>query len=391
MVKEGFVASDGWDIKGDTAWFTGIEYNAIFKTNLQTLECEIVCQLPVDDLWAARVNPICIKLEDYIVCLPSLNSSIYLYNIKDNSFQELHIDMPEKVSPDILHYWYDIKLECVFAFSRGLQRVLTIDIKNQKVLLSDRINEHINARYAIRVEQYLWLPNSLDNRIFSYNLYTGEINEYLLSNVKGRLYAICYDGAYFWITGNRREIYRWKKGDDLVSIINDFPDEFYEYTIYEENMGFMKETFNEVPFVYCVYCSNSIWCIPYQTNMILGIDKDTHAICGIDGGETAGDILNRVYNHKYLLEYIREDRYIGLFSLCENCIFELDTQKYKMEKRDYYLVKEKIEDNNFPVFYESGINKFFYQTFLERKESNTNKEMLRTGRKLYNKIVKQHK
>ena len=62
-----------------------------------------------------------------------------------------------------------------------------------------------------------------------------------------------------------------------------------------------------------------------------------------------------------------------------------------MEKRDYYLVKEKIEDNNFPVFYESGINKFFYQTFLERKESNTNKEMLRTGRKLYNKIVKQHK
>ena len=48
-------------------------------------------------------------------------------------------------------------------------------------------------------------------------------------------------------------------------------------------------------------------------------------------------------------------------------------------------------DKDFPVVYESGINKFFYQTILKRKESHTNKEMLRTGRKLYNKIVKQHK
>lgn len=383
MLKKNFVASDGWYIEGNTAWFVGIEYNAIFKVNLQSLDCEIVCQLPIDNLWEARVNPICVKLEDYIICLPASNTFIYLYNIIDNSFQEMQIDMPENVLPDIAHYWCDSEAKRVFAFSRGLQRVLTIDVKNRKVLLSSRIDQYINVRYAIRVEQYIWLPNSLDNRIFSYSLNTGEVTEYSLSNVKGRLYAVCYDGAYFWITGNRREVYKWSKGDASVLIINDFPNEFYEYTMYEKDINFSKKVFKEVPFVYCVYCNNSIWCIPFQTNMILGIDKDTHVICGIDGGETAGNILNRAYNHKYLLEYIRDDRYIGLFSLCENCIFELDTQNYRLERRDYRLIKEEMIDRNFPVFYESGINMFFYHILLGKEESLDSEKLWSIGGKIY--------
>lgn len=391
MIKDSFIASDGWYIEGNTAWFIGLEYNAIFKADLRSLECEIICHLPVENVWKSRVNPICLKVEDYIVCLPSSNTSIYLYSIKERSIQEIQIDMPEKVPPDIFHYWYDTESGYIFAFSRGLQRVITIDVKNKRVSLGNIIGKNINIRYAIKVDQCLWLPNSLDNRIFSYNLKTEEVNEYLLSSVKGRLYAISYDGTYFWITGNRREIYIWNKEDNSVITINDFPQKFYEYTKHEKDKDLTNEVFKEVPFLYCVCCNKSIWCIPFQTNMILGIDKDTRVICGIESGETANDILSRAYNHKYLLEYIREDRYIGLFSMYENCIFELDTQNCRMERKGYYLTNKEMIDDNFPVFSESGINNFFYRVLLGEKENCKNKAWRSTGEQIYEGICNKHK
>ena len=389
---EDFMASDGWYIEGDKAWFIGTEYNAIFRADLVSLKCELISHFPVENIWEPRMNPRCVKVGDYIVSLPSYQSSIFFYNIKNNSFQQIEVDIPKKTPLSIYHYWHDS--ERVYCFSRSLQSILTIDVKNKKVVISKRIDEQINAMYAVKVGRCIWMPNSLDNRIFSYNLDNGRVDEYVLSNVKGKLYAICYDGENFWLTGNRREIYLWKKGDASVFVIDDFPEKFAEYVtdgkgVYSTNS--MNMEFKEPPFNQCLFLNGSIWCIPFQTNMILKIEKDTYTISGIGDDETAREVLSREYNQKYLLEYVREGRYIGLFSLRKNSILELDTQNNRIEKREYHLINKEMLDKDFPVVYESGINKFFYQTILKRKESHTNKEMLRTGRKLYNKIVKQHK
>lgn len=391
LMKGDFIASDGWCVEENTAWFIGTEYNAIFKVDLISLECKIICHLPIKNVWKSRQNPRCVKVGNYIVCLPSFSTSIYVYDIEDDSFQEIEVDTPENESLSIYHYWCDAGY--VFAFSRELQRVLTIDVINKKTFLSKRIDERISAMYAIKVGQCLWLPNSLDNRIFSYNLYSGEVKKYLLSNVKGKLYAICYDGEHFWITGNRQEIYVWKKEENLALIIKEFPEKFTEYTNYQEgkvSIDQISQDFKEPLFNHCIFLNNSIWCIPFQTNMILKINKNTYTVSGISDDETANEVLSRDYNHKYLLDYVRNDRYIGLFSLRMNCIFELDTKHSIVKKKNYYLTNEEKIDRNFPVFSEAGINNFFYCVLLRENESNKNNVKRSIGEEIYERIVDKH-
>ena len=50
----------------------------------------------------------------------------------------------------------------------------------------------------------------------------------------------------------------------------------HEKGVYSTN--FMNMEFKEPPFNHCLFLNDSIWCIPFQTNMILKIEKNTYKI-----------------------------------------------------------------------------------------------------------------
>ena len=59
-------------------------------------------------------------------------------------------------------------------------------------------------------------------------------------------------------------------------------------------------------------------------------------------GHTEENISTQLLRHKYLLQYVRDDRYIGLFSLKNKWIFEVDSKELEYRILDYHLDKKFI-------------------------------------------------
>jgi hypothetical protein len=67
-----------------------------------------------------------------------------------------------------------------------------------------------------------------------------------------------------------------------------------------------------------ITAGDKIWFIPLQTNEILYVEKGTMKINAypVDNEQQSEESLqNQFWKYKYMLDYVRNDRYIGLFSL----------------------------------------------------------------------------
>lgn len=96
-----------------------------------------------------------------------------------------------------------------------------------------------------------------------------------------------------------------------------------------------------------------IWFIPYQTNEILYVKKDTYEIKVFslqNELQTQDNLDKQLLNTKYLLEYVRDGRYIGIFSLKNKWIFEIDSWKLDYKILDYSLNKALIEQIDRIIF-----------------------------------------
>lgn len=116
---------------------------------------------------------------------------------------------------------------------------------------------------------------------------------------------------------------------------------------------------------------DSFWFIPFQTNQILFTDKGSSDILPFEIDEeveTKESILGREsLLSKYIVEYIREDRYLGLFSIKNSCMLEIDTLNKSVEMRYCTMGKKCLRDviniiceKN--IFYEaSKLHQYFYK------------------------------
>lgn len=149
-------------------------------------------------------------------------------------------------------------------------------------------------------------------------------------------------------------------------------------------------------FHYSVAIRDYVWFIPFQTNEILYINKNTFEInvfSLIEENHIEENIKKQLLNHKYLLEYVRDNRYIGLFSLKNRWIFEIDSEKLTYEVFDYKLFDtEKIDEsliekfwNQFDVAFEQELLKlhFFIKTVEITKNKNLYYRENRIGKEIY--------
>ena len=96
---------------------------------------------------------------------------------------------------------------------------------------------------------------------------------------------------------------------------------------YGEILDCKVERYEEPTFIESVPTDKYIWFIPFRTNEILYLSLETNEIREFiiaDEEETVYSLKNRILDHKYLLEYVKDDRYIGLYSLKNEHILEID-------------------------------------------------------------------
>ena len=153
---------------------------------------------------------------------------------------------------------------------------------------------------------------------------------------------MCHDGEKFWLSGYCKEVYIWDSLTNKINIVNGFPRDFGIYDFTEETDGkanCIASEYKRFAFIHSVTLGENIWFIPYITNKIIYVNKYTYQIHTFEVNEedeTKESILSRRNLwYKYLLEYVKDERYLGLYSIKNNCMMEIDTVKMTYEYRSY--------------------------------------------------------
>ena len=186
-----------------------------------------------------------------------------------------------------------------------------------------------------------------------------------------------------------------------IKVIDGFPNEFGIYNFTQSTNGevdCITSKYNQMTFLYTLHIRNDIWFIPYTTNIILRVDKQKNIVYSFEVDEeieTKESILARTelgLYYKYLFEYIIDNRYLGLYSLKNKCILEIDTielkyeyKKYNYNMNDKYLMEIAKLYNN--VFYEANVwSRVVVSKMLDLKNNICGIENKSIGANIYQKV-----
>ncbi|MCI9401920.1 MAG: hypothetical protein HFJ07_19650 [Lachnospiraceae bacterium] len=393
-----FMWSDNWWIEEDRAWFVSGTYNILFCLDLRTYQCQSAVSIPDKNPNTFRLTPNCIKAGNDIYCMPDRGNSIWIYHLDMECFSEIPINNSGKVQLSVCNFWiHDNK---IYAVSNGLKQVIEIDIKKRQIENYYDICKEGSITRSIRNGMSIYSLSGVSNQIYEFNLLTKKTTIHSIPGIKERFFTFCTDGKMFCLSGYKKELYVWDKIKNTIQTIDNFPKGFGSYNFSKDtdgNVDCSTEEYEIPTFLYSVIVGDSFWFIPFQTNQILFWDKGSSDILPFEIDEeveTKESILGREsLLSKYIVEYIREDRYLGLFSIKNSCMLEIDTLNKSVEMRYCTMGKKCLRDviniiceKN--IFYEaSKLHQYFYQFTLFRQDAERKKTILdNVGTNIYKTI-----
>ena len=340
-----FPWSDNWWIEGEKAWFCAGEISALFCVDLNSGRCDLVDWILGHNITDFRQHSYCIKRNDIVFCIPNIGKDVWYYDVKGLDWGRIEVEHENQFVMCIAAY--SKKKNRIWLLEDEKERIFEVDLKTKKVenmyLLPDGENKTSNEYILVEDELYC---------VRGYKLYCingNDLRIYEISGVKTELCTICYDNGNFWLSGYSKEIYVWNPNQGIIKVITEFPQQF----------GFYHFKKGEIPVIDCdsLICDDDafyissiplgkyIWYIPFRSDEIVYIDKNTYEVHLLDiedEQETKESIENHIMPHKYLVQSIREDRYIGIYSLKNGWVFEVDTVELCVRKRDYKLTGQAI-------------------------------------------------
>lgn len=389
---------DNWWIEKNKAWFIWGSKNILCYLDLEMNECELLACVPEVSKSRFRGTSICNKYGNDIYCMPIYGRSIWVYSVVNENFCEICINNPKEVLLNIRDVWeYNNR---IYAISTGLGQLIEIDLIEKKIKNYYSISQDKTIVKSIRVDSLIYILLGENSEICRFNLETKETNIYRLPDIGRKFNTICFDGEKFWLSGYRKEIYVWDQNKNEISILDIFPRDFGMYDFTEETDGKVDTTtekFEKFTFLFSVVVGQKVWFISYYANKILYVDKVTNQIQAFEieeENETKESLLvrNRLAC-KYLLDYVKDDRYMGLYSVKNQCILEIDTieLKYKYKYYNYHFSDKCMEEYaNFYNFTFNELNVWeleIYKRILYSKNNNTyNGNVNCIGTEIYKKI-----
>lgn len=329
-----------WSFENNSAWFIDAQRDVLCCLDLQLGECKFVAKIPNEGVDKFMLNTRCIKVNNEIFCMPCYGDRIWIYNITHATFKNIKV---ENHSQDKLYMescWkYGNKL---YVVSRGLTQVIIVDIDTKEIeYYPIGVEGHDNfLSCCIKVETKIYCTSYNSSRIYQFDMDSKETVVYTIPQIKENLALICFDGNKFWLSGYSKKIYVWDT--NKVEVIENFPKQFGNYNFFHNSVQLIDhelEKYDTQLFCKIEAVGNYIWAIPYKTNFVLYIDKNTfeiHVLTIKDEEETKKS-LQRRWKFKYFWQYLRDNRYIGIFSLKNNYILEIDTIELKEAPKNYIL------------------------------------------------------
>lgn len=324
-----FIWSDGWWVEGSEAWFICGVSNMLFHMDFKTGKCEEIVHIPDPGECTYRLTPHCLKCGRDIFCIPGAGRNIWIYNLDDKLFSRMNIDKPDGFQM-VSQFW--IWEDAIFIISANWNKIIEVSISQKTIKNYYTICEGATVQKGVLVDCSIYMTSSKTGRIYQFDITAKKTKEIILPGVEKQLFDTCYDGEKFWFSGYQKEIYLWKGKTNKITIINPIPAKFNR-----------KEGGDKRPaFKYSVAVGGCIWFIPIVTDQIIYVDKESIAVSVFeicDEEETEESIfLRKLWTiPRYLLEYTRDNRYIGLFSAKSGRVLEIDTERLDYQWKEYNL------------------------------------------------------
>lgn len=389
-----FFWGDKWSIDNNEGWFVAGNINALFCVDMERNDYRIISLLPDYFKYGFRMNSNCIKYDGVVFCLPDKGDCIWCYDLSKDNFTEIKVENPNHIDIMIGDFW-----KCgneIWAVSVGLKQIIEIDIKKKKIVNYYTIpnGKEVEIANSAKEGNYIYIVSATKNIIYEFNIKTRkiEVNEIVDINDRLRTISIC-DGI-FWLSGYKRKIYLWDKKKNKTEILDKFPQNFGLYNFDNEQVLLDCERL-EYPvfsFLESISVGNYIWFIPFQTNQILYVDKDTYGIKAFqieEENESVESIRNREMDCKYVLQYIYEERYIGLYSFKNEMVFEIDVETLELKKRIIMMEDDNLEEKLSKRIWKeyTDVERTICKKIIKKNFKNM-KRIEMVGKDIYNQITK---
>lgn len=336
-----FIWGDNWWIEGERAWFVWGMENILFCMDLIRGKCESAVCIPDTNQKTFRLTPNCIKYNNNIFCMPGLGKSIWIYDLECQKFSKIDIDNPSKSQ---LGFDFWICGDRLWAVSAGeFGKIIEMNIRQKRVENYYTLCEKGKLARSVMAKNVIYTLAADSNVIYEFNIRTRILEICTLPNIRGKLWTICFDGEKFWLSGFQKEVYVWNKETNILHTITDFPKGFGIYDFTKETttgeVDCISEQYEYHAFNFSVLVGNKVWFIPYNANKVIYSIKGSYElhefeIC--EEKETRESIKARTsLGYKYLLEYVKDDRYLGLFSIKNNCMLEIDAVEMRYVYKQY--------------------------------------------------------
>lgn len=335
-----YIWSDNWCLDDDRVWFIAGAINILFCLDLNKKETIVVDKIPSDGF---RQHPKCMKKGNHVICIPDNGMDIWCYHIPDSSWLRIPVETPGKIRVSCYHFW--LFLNKLYIVSKGLKKILEVDINLARVInyynISSDAEKYLSE--SVLVDDCIYTVSSFPVSIYKFNCRNKQIERYELLEINDKIQTLCFDGEKFWLTGFQKRIYIWREDTKKIEIIKDLPEDLGVWNFsgkYKHLINYTLDTLDIPLFYASVSIGDFVWLIPFQSNRILFVNKNTYVVKDFfleEEEQTENDVKTQLLGHKYLLEGVIDNRYIILFSLKNKCIVEIDTQKFSYTYLDYTL------------------------------------------------------
>lgn len=333
--------SDNWWIEQDKAFFLIEKGGLLFSVDLNSQECNFISQIPGYNLDSSFSNIYCLKYENVIWVIPAKENTIWYYNLGEKIWGMIPINCDHRLA-----VWmdsYEKNSSELWLLDCGGNKFFKISLKEKKLE-----KEYVcSYRGLVFTARYVLHDNKLycitENKIYCFDCNTEKETLYEIPGLNEDLFLICHGRKDFWLSArsNNNNIYIWNpEGKVIKEIAVSFSE---SRSIYLEN----KWIIDDCPrYMYSLMLGQYAWYIPMQCNTpILYISREGYDINIFDIEEeldTDETLKERRYAFKYSLLYVREERYIGLYSFKNLNIFEIDTYTMSVNRKEYVFSDQTL-------------------------------------------------
>lgn len=327
------IYNDGTYEENGEIWFIGYNDNIIYHMS-QNHEVELIDKIPTKGIDTYRMNPMCIKDKNRLICLPSKSCSVYVYDIEKQQFKEIPIKLDVN-RYSIENAWVEGEILWCISYRSGELIKCNIETGNYKKFSVCDKSLVCASGEALRINNSLYILHKKKCRISKFDMITDKIVDYDLPCDDIGFGTIGYIDGKFLLTGYKKNIYIWSENNNQVDVV---PINNMRFLAERESVSetarflkskIIKDYFIAIPFNNSYFISDGLVVYNWKTGnlKIYTLSADNKKRC--DGDDF-------VYNYSCGDKVYIQDPTINQY-------WEIDLSKEEVKKREITVDRKSCE------------------------------------------------